>query len=113
MECKLFFRALPDMGPFPLGDLAVTKPAVLALQKSLKPGRYKNNLQWCITWRYSAAYGNIWSAGVLGLGSYTLNSSYRNMVVTTTTTIVTWFERFMKGNKMSMARIKRDTLGYQ
>ena len=52
-------------------------------------------LHWDSTRRYSAAYGNIWSAGVLVLGSDTLERAEKKMAVTTTTTRGTWFEKLM------------------
>ena len=56
---------------------------VLVLQKSMKPGRYKDYLQWNRKRSYSEAHGNICSSGLLGLGAGTMASSYRKMVITT------------------------------
>ena len=68
LEVKLFSYPLPHMGPFSLKDLVEMITAVMVLHKSLKPGRYKHCIQWDIIRSYSAAYGSICNAVVLGLG---------------------------------------------
>ena len=81
------------------------------LQHLLKPSRYKDSLQWDSTRSYSAAYGNIWSYAVLGSGSVTIASADINMLVTTTPTRGTWFERFLRGNKKLSVIINRNNFG--
>ena len=58
LEGKLFSHPLPQLGPFPLEYLVGVKLDVLVLQHSLKPGRYKDYLQWDSTRIFSTAYGN-------------------------------------------------------
>ena len=103
---------LPQLGQFTLEDSAGMRPAVMVLQKSLTPGRYNDHLHWDITRIYSVSYGNIWSDGVMVLGLATLESSDRNMVVTTTPTRGTWLERFMRGKNKQTIRIKRNNFGF-
>ena len=71
LEGKYFFIPLTQLGLFPLEYLLGMTPEVLVSQWSLKPGIYKDYMQWDSTRSYSSAYGNILSTGVLGLGSYT------------------------------------------
>ena len=94
-------------------DLVGTKPAVILLQQSLKPGRYKDYMKWDRMRSYSTVYGNIWSAGVLVLGFSTLSGADINMVVTTTPTRGTLFKIFMGGNNKWTGIIKIKTLVYQ
>ena len=91
LEGKLFSYPLPQLGPFPLEYLVDIMTAIMVLQLLIKPVRKKDYLQWNSMRSYPAAYGNIWSAGVLGLGSATMARTYRKMVVTTTPTRGTWF----------------------
>ena len=60
---------------------------------------------------YSEAYGNILSAGVLGLGLATTESADINMVITTTPIRGTWFERLMRGKKKRTGRIRKNNFG--
>ena len=81
------------------------------LYKSLKPGKYKDYLQWYITRIYTSSYVNICSAGFMGLGSDNLESSDINMVIKTTPTRGTRFERFVRGNKKRTVITKRKMFG--
>ena len=96
---KLFSHPLLQLGPFTLENLVVMKPAVLVLQQSLKPGRYKDYLQWDNTKSYSEAYGNIWSAGVLVIGSAIMVGTDRKMMVTTNPIRGTCFETSVRGTR--------------
>ena len=111
LEGKLFLYPLPQLGPLTLEYLVGMRPEFLVLQQFPKQGRWKDYLKWDITRSYSSAYGNIWSDGFLQLGSANLEIWDIKMVVTTTPTWGTWFERFMRGNKKLMGSIKRKDFG--
>ena len=111
LEGELFLYPLTQLEPFPLEDSVVTRPEVLVPQQSLKPGIYQDYLQWYKTRSYSEVYGNICSAGVIGLGLDTLEIEDRNMVVTTIPNRGKWFESFIRGNKKRMGVIKIKNFG--
>ena len=56
----------------PLSDVVRMNPEVLHLQQSIKPGIYRDYIQWDIYIRYSTAYGNMWISRAKGFEEETL-----------------------------------------
>ena len=100
---KLGLRGLlPKYGESALGDWQGMGPAVMTLMASLRPGRYRDNLQYYSTRKTQTAYNNLYEASGRAPVGAVLGRADRKMHPMEFPTARLWFARFSRGTKLMM-----------